>query len=665
LLYGPTGTGKTQFVKAIAGESELPILILNTGKIIDKYIGESEKNIEFIFQLAKKHAPCIIFIDEIDELLQKRNSENKKESNFVNEFLQQIDGFSELKGVCLIGATNRLDQIDESILRPGRIDKKILIDYPSLEDRKEIIEYYIETNDMKLEDSLQLENFSDQLDGFTGADIKGLFSYIKDIFEEKNNPEEKNNIISEKIVNDAYKIFKEENKKEDFKFITIKDKKLNTIAGYKFVKEELNNILEELKGQYTKKTKLEGVILHGPPGTGKTQFARVLACESELPLVIISPADLLGVYIGDSERKLTLLFENIRKNSPCIVFIDEMEALFKNRNNNNNYTDSSKLYNNIINTFLQNIDGINALKGVLFIGATNYIELIDPALTRSGRMSNHIKINYPQYKDRIEIVRYYITENNINLKPSISLEYLAERTNGMSPADIEKYLKLIKKIGKDENKNIIDNVIIAEATQQMLLGKKDSDIIMSKETIEQTAYHEACHALLQYILYKEEKSLYKFDFFTIEPRQNTLGVAYGISPAEYLQPTKERYLGSIAIKLAGKAGQEIFFNTTDAGASNDLEGATYLATIMITKYGMGSQLKVFFNETEKNKEINDEIEIILKNEYKKVLQFIENNKELIKNIVKKVFEKNILYENDMETIIKEYEKRIGKKIVYL
>lgn len=666
LLYGPPGTGKTKLVQGLAGETNLPIMIIKSESIIGKYQGEAEKNIASLFQQAKKNAPCIVFIDEIDVLLKIRNEENSR-GNFVAEFLFEIDGpHDDFNGVLLIGATNRLSSIDPAMLRPGRLDKKIFIDNPNLIDREKILQYYLSQYKLRLEKGIKLIDFAEQLDGFSGADIKGIISYIQDILSDLNIENNENYPLTADILCQAYKKFKEENQKDDFKFIQVKDKKLNIIAGYKGIKEEMQEIILQLQQQNNKRTKLEGIILTGPPGTGKTNFARVIACESELPLLILSVSDLIGKYVGESEQKLITLFENIRKNSPCIIFIDEMESLFSNRDNNASDNYGNKVYLNIINTFLHQIDGaINPLKGVLFIGATNYINQIDPALTRPGRMSNIITLSLPQYQDRLEIINHYIQKNNIKLSPEISIEYLAERSNGDTPADIEKTISLMQKLAKKENKIIIDKAIVSEAVQQMALGKKDNSLIMSENTIKQTAYHEACHGLFQFLLYRDGKSPYKFDFLTIEPRQKTLGVAYGRMPAEYLPGTKERYLGQIAIALAGKAAQEVFFNSLDSGASSDLIKATEAAINMVTQFGMGKKLRVFnISKIDNNLDINSEVEEILQDQYKKVINFITTHKDLINTIVDALFEKKILYENQMSNIIENYEKHMHSKITY-
>jgi ATP-dependent Zn protease len=664
LLYGPPGTGKTKFMQAIASELGFPTVVVDAGSILDKYLGESEKNITNLFAAARKHAPCILLMDEIDLLLEDRGIKENR-GNLVNQFISELDGVNPLNGVLIIGGTNRLHKIDPAVLRPGRIDKKILIDYPDQADREKIIIHYIETYKFKIDLELSTIDIAEQLDGFSGAAIKGFFVYIKDFFDDANI-DYNDMVITKNILVSTYKKFKEENQKDDFKFVRIKDKKLNDIAGYDSIKQEMQSIIDELKEQNNKKTKLEGIILTGPPGTGKTNFARVLASESELSLLILNQSDIIGRYVGETEARLIKLFENIRINAPCIVFIDELESMFRNRENSSGASYGDNIGSNIINTFLYNIDGINALKGVLFIGATNFIDTLDPALIRPGRMSNIISIPIPQYKDRIEIIKYYIKKNNIIIDDMVSIEYLAERTNGMAPAEIEKFIGLTVKIAKKEGKKNIDHSLIAEGIQQMLFGKKNNDLIMSDDTIKQTAYHEAAHGVLQYILFKEGHGLYKFDFLTIEPRQKTLGVAYGRVPAEYLPGTRERHLGQIAISLAGKAAQKVFFNSEDSGAYADLKSATEVALNMIASFGMGEKLRVFtVNNRDTKKEIDIEVEKILQQEYQKVLNFITEHKELFVNIVDTLMQKKILYEKEIFQLINDYEKKVNKKVIYM
>jgi ATP-dependent Zn protease len=351
------------------------------------------------------------------------------------------------------------------------------------------------------------------------------------------------------------------------------------------------------------------------------------------------------------------LFESIEKNRPCVVIFDEAEEIFKKREQASNYQ------KHIITEFLERTGSKNSLKGVCFIAITNYPNLIDEAIKRPGRLGKKYTLKNPLFEDRIEIIKLYLEKLEIEIdKSSLSLKTCAERTDGMLPAEIEALLENAKELMLEKNEDKMNQDIFAEAYQQALLGKKTA-IRLDEKEITQTAYHEAAHGLVTFLLEKEGQSLHFFDFLTIEPRAHALGISFSRAKAEYKSMTKEMMLGLISVFLAGKAAQEIIFNQTDAGAGDDLQKATQIAQSFIKTYGMSNTLYTNPDSTNSEKE-KDEIEKILQEQYKKVKEFLKKNKKLLDKIVKKVIEKKIIYERDLELIIKEYEEEIKQKVKF-
>lgn len=658
VLYGPPGNGKTQFVKAIANEMNIPILIINATNIMSKYPGGSEKNINNIFNIANENSPCIVFIDEADTIFAKRNE--YQDNSLINHFLQILDGINELRSIFLIIATNNLDALEPAILRPGRLSKKLYIGLPTKTDRIALVDHYASNYQICISDQNDLDIIINQLEGFSCADIKYFFEYISDELYIENKSQkilenEIENILNLNNFSKYFKSFLQQTNSNQSLFKYFENKEFENLAGYEEIKEELEEIAETLKNQFEIKTKLDGIIFTGNPGVGKTQFAKALAGISGLPMIVLESKDIFNKYIGESERKVYELFQLIRKNAPCIVFIDEIENIFLKRGQNENalYRDE------VVNLFLQYMDGINELKGVLFIGATNHIDRIDPAILRPNRMSQIINIDMPSINDIKKIVKLYLEKENIILDKNININYLAERMNNLTGAEIKKYINLAKKIIKKENKNFLDKEISAEAYQQLTLGKKNYKINISKETLKNTAYHEASHGLLQYICHRQNESLYEFDFLTIIPRNRALGIAFSKSENEYKDPTKEKFYGMVSVALAGKAGEEIFCKMISSGPSNDLEQAFKIMQKTLLLYGMGDKL-VYKDEEEWKAEINEKIQ----RQYRKVVKFLSENAELIEELVKQVFAKNILYSDDMKSIVSNYEKKYNKKVYF-
>lgn len=654
VLYGPSGTGKTQIVKAIANSLKIPIIPL-TAAHISKYSGMAEQNLTEIFNRAKENSPCILFIDEGDGILVRRNENH--DSTLMNHFLSILDGLNEMKGIFVIVTTNNLEAIEPALLRPGRISKKVYVSLPNYEDRKKLCSYYMSQNGLKIANEETFVAMINQLEGFSCADIKYFLEFIADEYAILFNQNDKNvvKLLTSVQITEFYRDFLKQTNSNEENFKYYDKSSFNTIAGYQEIKEDLCEVLEELKGQYTKKTKLEGIILTGDPGMGKTQFAKALAGEAKMPMLTLEIKDILNPYVGRSEEKIYNFFQSIRKNSPCIVFIDEVDSLFGARNNlnRNAYMDT------VVNLFLQHMDGIESLKGVLFLATTNNVSKLDPAILRPGRMSHIITIDYPSLSDRQKILEMYIEKEEMTLNSDIKLDYLAERLDGFSSAEIKQYIVIMKKLLKKEHGEKITKKISTEAYQQVILGKKNSKINQSKETILNTAYHEASHGLLQYICHRQNESPYEFDFLTIIPRASVLGIAFMKKENEYKDLTKEKMLGLLAINLAGKAGEKVFSNLVTAGASNDLEQAFHGVKSMLLQYGMGKKL-IYRNE----KELFEEINFKLEKQYEKLITFLSEHKELVEKIVHEVMLHETLYVDDMEKIVTSYEENNNKKVYF-
>lgn len=654
LLWGPPGNGKTAFAKALAGELHLPFFNISAAELESPWVGITEKNIYNLFLAIQNESPCIVFIDEFEGLAPNRNAKGTMISSYrisvVNVLLELLDGLKKKGNFIFMIASNYPEMIDQAVLRNGRIDKKIKIDYPKEQDRIKILQMFFEKYTLLLDTDMSLDSIAKDLEGFSSID---LVNYVQNIAKELYEQENKTNVITKKNLLDNYKKLQKENNFSDFQFHTV-GINFSDIGGYLDMKEDMQReIIDKLKSQNILDTKITGMILTGAPGTGKTLLAKAIAGEAGVPLLSINKSLLIENYPHAIEK----MFAAIQKNRPCVVLFDEIESVFLDRKyGNNQFSDNT-------NEFLQKTGGVDSMKGVFFIGTANNPELIDPAIIRKGRLGNIIRLKYPEYCDRLDIIRLYLTKYNIILDENILIEKIAERTDGMSPADIEDYLEIVKMIIEKEGKTTADKKDFAEAYQQVFFGKKIKSTIMPAEEIEQTAYHEACHGLLTFILNRQKEGYYFFDFLTIEQRAETLGVSYSRKGAQYKSMTKNMLLGLIAIGLAGKAGQEVLFNITDAGAGQDLAQVSQIAEDLIKKYGMGRRLQKISNE-KNSVRIEDEIEEILQKEYQKVKEFIKIHRVLIDKIVALVLERKTIYEKELAEIVTDYEKEINQKVVY-
>lgn len=450
LLYGPPRTGKTLIAKALANEVGAKFFIIQGPEILSSFYAGGAQNLKKIFEEAQDNAPSIILIDEIDSIAPKRSAVGGGEDlKLVSMFLVLMDGLKESKGVMVIGTTNRPDAIDPAMRAPGRLEYEIYIGIPDVEGRKEILEIHTKKKGMPLANDVDLQELAEKTQGFVGGDIAALcreagYSAFRRYYRNYENVKEGNVDFS-----------KLEVRMEDFKnalkivypsairevLVTIpKDVTWEKIGGL----GEIKTVIEENVIQWIKNPQIfkemgirpaKGILLYGPPGTGKTLIAKALANSCEANFISIKGPELRSKWFGESEEKLRFIFETAKKVTPCIIFFDEIDALAPIRG-----TDPSGLTDSIVNQLLSEIDGIETIEGVYVVGATNRVELIDPALLRPGRFDYQIKVPLPDKEGRREIFDIHL-KKEVRAK-DINMEEIIEKTEGLSGAEIENICRL-------------------------------------------------------------------------------------------------------------------------------------------------------------------------------------------------------------------------------
>ncbi len=453
LLYGPPGTGKTLLAKAVAHETQAHFKSVNAPEIMSKFVGEAEERIRKIFKEAEENAPSIIFIDEIDSIAPKRETVvGEVERRVVAQILALMDGLEARGNVIVIAATNRVNSLDEALRRPGRFDREIEFPVPNKKARKEILQ--IHTRGMPLAEDgtnkVDLDHFASITHGFVGADLaalgkeaamKALRRYLPKIdLEAESIPQE---ILEELEVNKKDFI----NGLKDVQpsalrevAIEIPNVKWSDIGDLDYAKEELKQAIEwPLKHPDSfKKMGIKppaGVLLHGPPGCGKTLLAKAVASESESNFISIKGPELLSMWVGESEKGIRQVFRKARQVSPCIVFFDEIDSIASKRG----MDAGSHVTERVVNQLLTELDGIEQNRGVVFMAATNRPDLLDPGIMRPGRIDKFIKIDAPDKKGRTAIFKVHT--KNVKLDKDISLKELVEKTDGFSGADIEGLIR--------------------------------------------------------------------------------------------------------------------------------------------------------------------------------------------------------------------------------
>jgi transitional endoplasmic reticulum ATPase len=444
LLHGPPGTGKTMLAKAVASETNANFSSISGPEIMSKFYGESEGRLREIFNHAQENAPSVIFIDELDSIAPKREEvTGEVEKRVVSQLLALMDGLQSRGKVVVIGATNRPNALDPALRRPGRFDREIEIGVPNKDGRFQVLQ--IHTRGMPLTEDVDLKRLANVTHGFVGADLEALSKeaalhalrrILPDIdFEADSVPA---SILNKIVVNmnDFQESLKEiEPSALREVLVEVPNVKWTDIGGLKEVKEELQEAVEwPLKYpeffEHMNTDPPKGVLLYGPPGTGKTMLAKAVANESESNFISIKGPELLSKWVGESERGVREVFRKARQASPTIIFFDELDSITPIRGGHGD----SHVTERVISQILTELDGLEELKEVVVIGATNRLDMVDPALLRPGRFDKLLNVPVPDLEARKEILKIHL--QNKPLAKDVSADQLAEKTEGYSGADL-------------------------------------------------------------------------------------------------------------------------------------------------------------------------------------------------------------------------------------
>jgi transitional endoplasmic reticulum ATPase len=450
LLHGPPGTGKTLLAKAVASEADAHFFPIAGPEIMGRFYGESEQRLREVFQQAQQQAPSIVFIDELDSIAPKREeAKGEVERRVVAQLLTLMDGMQPRQNVVIIGATNRVNAVDEALRRPGRFDREIVIGVPDTAGRLEILS--IHTRGMPLAEDVELAELARMTYGFVGADMSALAREAAIEALRRNLPEidlEAKEIPVEvlerlRVTRDdfmgALKRIHPSALREIM--IQVPDVGWNDVGGLEEAKRALREGIElPLKHPEAFRRlgirPAKGFLLFGPPGTGKTLLAKAVAREAEANFIATKSADLLSKWYGESEQQVSRLFSRARQVAPAVIFIDEIDSLAPVRGGG---LGEPAVTERVVNTILAEMDGLEELQGVVVVGATNRPTLLDPALLRPGRLDDLVYVPVPERDARRTILGIHTAA--MPLAADVDLGSLAERTQGYTGADLEDLVR--------------------------------------------------------------------------------------------------------------------------------------------------------------------------------------------------------------------------------
>ena len=443
------------------------------------------------------------------------------------------------------------------------------------------------------------------------------------------------------------------------------------VAGLKEEKEELMEIVDFLKNP-SKYIDIgaripKGVLLVGPPGTGKTYLSRAVAGEAKVPFFSISGSDFVEMFVGVGASRVRDLFEQAKKNAPCIIFIDEIDAVGRKRGAGLGGGHDER--EQTLNQLLVEMDGFGKNEGVIVMSATNRPDILDKALLRPGRFDRTIYVGLPDVRERLEILKVHT--KNKKLKSDLDLADIAKTTTGFSPADLENLCNEAALLAARNNEAEISNDVFKEASIKVVAGpEKKSQVVIEKERV-LTAYHESGHAIVSGFLEDNDK----VHMITIIPRGRAGGFTAYLPQEDAKFMTKRQMQHKLISLLGGRAAEEVVLDDISTGASNDIERATKIAHAMVTKYGMSKRLgpmmyggddaEVFLGEElGKNKQYSDKIAYEIDSEmrelideaYNKALNILNENIDLLHALANKLLEKETIGQEEFEAIFDKYTK---------
>ena len=444
LLHGPPGTGKTLLARAVAYETEAHFITISGPEIMSKFYGQSEENLRKVFEEAKEMSPSIIFIDELDSIAPKRGEvTGEVERRVVAQLLSLLDGLEGRGEIIVIGATNRVNDIDPALRRPGRFDREIEIGVPSTDGRYDIL--LIHTRGMPLHDDVDLRFMAEKTHGFVGADVEALAKEAAMLAIRKILPNiNLDKPIPPEVLMDLQIIMKNfetalngiEPSALREVLITQPTETWDDIGGLKEAIQQLREVIEwPLKYpeiyKHLNSRPPNGILLFGPPGSGKTLLAKALAHETEINFISVKGPEFLSKWVGESEKAVRETFRKARAAAPCIIFFDEIDAIAGMRGR----FSGSQVTEQVVSQLLTEMDGLEGLKDVILLAATNRPDMLDPALLRSGRFGRHVEIPMPDKDARVAIFKIHL--RNKPLASDVDINQMAQDLEGYTGADIQ------------------------------------------------------------------------------------------------------------------------------------------------------------------------------------------------------------------------------------
>jgi ATP-dependent metalloprotease FtsH len=590
LLYGPPGCGKTLLARAVAGESGAAFYSISGSDFVEMYVGVGAARMRELFREARENAPAIVFIDEIDAVARKRRSgplasegSSEEQGQALNQLLIEMDGFTASANTIVIAATNRPDDLDQALLRPGRFDRAISVDRPGEAGRAEILAVHL--RDKPVAPGIDPAALARRAIGLTGADIESVTNEAALLAARAG----RSDISQVELEAALTRILEapERQRRLTMRDRTVGQQSLDTervtfddVAGVGQALTELTEIRDYLVDP----ERFEGIgarfprgfLLVGPPGTGKTLLARAVAGEANAAFLSVAATEFTEVFVGEGSGRVRDLFGRARAMAPAIIFIDEIDAIGARREAS---ADGNREREQTLNQILIELDGFRARDSVIVMAATNRPEILDSALVRAGRFDREITVGLPDRKGRRDILQVHVGTKR--LAPDADLDALAGITRGLSGADLANVMNEAALLSARRGRDEITMESLEEAVERATMGISRASVLSDDER-RTIAFHEAGHAVVARSV--PEGSLPHM--ISVIPAGRSLGRAWLTDTHDRLVYSRSAMIDEMAILLGGRCAEELVFGQAGSSGQGDLAEVGRIAHRMVRELGM-------------------------------------------------------------------------------
>ncbi len=592
LLFGPPGCGKTMLARAVAGESGAAFYSISGSDFVELYVGVGASRVRDLFREAREHAPAVVFVDELDSVGSRRGGNQAgmgrgEHEQALNQLLAEMDGFSPMEGIIVIGATNRPDVLDPALLRPGRFDRTLGLERPDEKGRLAILA--VHAKDKQLGASADLGAVAKRAIGLSGADLASVMNEAALLAARREET-----VISKERLNEALSRILEAPERQ--RRLSMRSRTFGRssggtervhfadVAGASEVIAELAEVRDYLaepdRFVAMGARPPRGVLLVGPPGCGKTLVARALATEANAAFFSVASTEFVEVFAGEGASRVRDLFAEARAMAPAIVFLDEVDAVGLRRGASLSGQNERE---QTLNQILIELDGFEAGTGVIALAATNRPDMLDEALVRPGRFDRTIALALPDLSSRLAILAVHARGKPV--APDVDLEVVAGMTLGFSGADLANVLNEAALLAARRQLSVVPMAVVEEAVERAGAGVARGHPLSERDRV-MVAYHEVGHALVGRAL-AGARAPHKV---SIVARGSAMGATWHLDRGEQTVHARSELLDQLAALLGGRAAEELVFGEPASGAADDLRRVDETARRMVCEWGMGEGL---------------------------------------------------------------------------